>query len=175
VEDAEREALSEQHGKGIREPLDEDDALVRLLLEAQHERACRPRPEPADGTPPRNSAFTEFVRRTERRLAQQVLPMVRGDVHQAEDVVQETYLRVWRGLAKFDPSKLAGGGPFAWLTTIAHNTAVSLSRRRRPVACSSLGAADGLGLPDPAAPEPGPSARRKTTNATTPCIAPWPS
>jgi RNA polymerase sigma-70 factor (ECF subfamily) len=154
--------LSEQHGTGDRQQTGgEGDLLVRLLQEAQHERATRPRPDQAGspaGTPPRNSAFTKFVRLTEQRLAQHVLPLVRGDVHQAEDVVQETYLRVWKGLARFDPAKLTKGDPFAWLVKIAHNTAVSLARRRRPVPTSSVGAAAGApALPEPVAPEAGPA------------------
>lgn len=151
--------MSKQHGTGNPTQFDEADDLVRLLLEAQHERATRSPPGPGGappGTPPRQPAFPRFVRLTERRLAQHVLPLVHGDVHQAEDVVQETYLKVWKGLAQFDPAKLTRGDAFAWLVRIAHNTAVSLARRRRPVSGSSLGAGPGRGFPDPAAPDAGP-------------------
>ena len=147
--------MSEQHGTGHLTQWDEDD-LVRLLLAAQRERAGGGSPGPPDGTPPRQPAFTRFIRLTERRLAQHVLGLVHGDVHQAEDVVQETYLKVWKGLARFDPARLTRGDAFAWLVRIAHNTAVSLARRRRPVPCGNPGAAPGRCVPEPASPEAGP-------------------
>jgi RNA polymerase sigma-70 factor, ECF subfamily len=53
-----------------------------------------------------------------------------GSFHDADDALQETFLRAWRGLARYEPrSPLA-----AWLQTIATNvclTAIARRRRRR--------------------------------------------
>jgi RNA polymerase sigma-70 factor (ECF subfamily) len=156
--------LSEQHATGSREPFGfEALDLARLLLCAQSERAAAGPPRAAAVPLPRKSAFAEFVERTQHRLAQQVLPMVRGDVHRAEDVVQETYLKVWKALPQFDPARLARRDPFAWLLKIARNTAISQGRRRRPSLRGSLTAmsGDAPGGPgiEPETPEPGPVAR----------------
>jgi RNA polymerase sigma-70 factor (ECF subfamily) len=137
--------------------------LARLLLCAQSERAATGPLRPVADALPRKSAFAEFVERTQHRLAQQVLPVVRGDVHRAEDVVQETYLKVWKALPQFDPAKLARRDPFAWLLKIARNTAISQGRRRRPTLRGTLTGpggdiGPGRGI-EPEAPEPGPVTR----------------
>lgn len=46
----------------------------------------------------------------------------------AEDLVQDTLLRAYRGMDTFD-----GRHPRAWLLTIMRNTQVNRTRRRRPV------------------------------------------
>jgi RNA polymerase sigma-70 factor (ECF subfamily) len=45
----------------------------------------------------------------------------------AEDLVQETLVRAWRGMERFD-----GRHPRAWLLTILRNTNMSMHRRQRP-------------------------------------------
>jgi len=55
-----------------------------------------------------------------------VLPMVNGDLHAAEDVVQETLLRGWQHATELNPEH-AG----SWLHTVARNLAVSAFHRRR--------------------------------------------
>lgn len=45
----------------------------------------------------------------------------------AEDLVQETLLRAYRGIANFD-----GAHPRAWLLTIMRNARMNSTRRRRP-------------------------------------------
>jgi RNA polymerase sigma-70 factor (ECF subfamily) len=51
-----------------------------------------------------------------------------GDVHLAEELVQDTFMNVWRGATSFDPSRAS----FAtWLYRVTRNRAVDLARRRR--------------------------------------------
>jgi RNA polymerase sigma-70 factor (ECF subfamily) len=50
-----------------------------------------------------------------------------GSWADAEDLVQETLVRAWRSLDRFD-----GRHPRAWLLTILRNTNVNMHRKRRP-------------------------------------------
>jgi RNA polymerase sigma-70 factor (ECF subfamily) len=71
-------------------------------------------------------AFEEVVRRTHRHVYTQALRLV-GDPQEAEDVAQEAYLRVYRGLAGF-----RGDAQFeTWLYRIVSNAAMSHLRKRR--------------------------------------------
>lgn len=55
-----------------------------------------------------------------------VLPLVNGDRHAAEDVVQETMLRAWRNRAELIPEQTG-----SWLHAVARNVAISSYHRRR--------------------------------------------
>jgi len=61
------------------------------------------------------------------RLALGLAYRVLGDRGQAEDVVQEAFLSVWRRAASFDARR---GSPRGWLTTIVHNAAIDRRRGR---------------------------------------------
>ena len=70
-----------------------------------------------------------------------------NDVGQAEDVVQESFLAVWRHAARYDPAK---GRPRTWLLTIVHHRAINQVRGR--LAPGQLAALDD-GLLDARQPE----------------------
>jgi RNA polymerase sigma-70 factor (ECF subfamily) len=52
-----------------------------------------------------------------------------SDPDLAEDLVQETFTRIWRSAARFDSSRGSAAG---WVMTIARNAAVDTHRRRPP-------------------------------------------
>lgn len=55
--------------------------------------------------------------------ATQVASVVLLDASHIEDVVQETYLRLWRSAKNYQPSS---GTPFAWFLTIVRNCALNV-------------------------------------------------
>jgi RNA polymerase sigma-70 factor (ECF subfamily) len=67
-----------------------------------------------------------WMARYRRPLVGFVLPLVNGDVHAAEDVVQETMLRAWQHAPHLSPD-----GEGSWLHTVARNIAISAHHRRR--------------------------------------------
>lgn len=54
-----------------------------------------------------------------------VLLRMLGDSTRAEEVLQDTFLRVWRSAGDYDPSK---GRPFTWMVNIARNRAIDMLR-----------------------------------------------
>lgn len=50
-----------------------------------------------------------------------------NDRGMAEELVQDTFVKVWRGAGRFDPDR---GSPRAWIYSIARNSAIDLKRRR---------------------------------------------
>ncbi len=83
----------------------------------------------ADGD---QAAFREFYDRTSAKLFGIILRILveRGE---AEDVLQEVYVTVWRKAAEFDPARAS---PVTWASTIARNRAIDRFRARgsRPTA-----------------------------------------
>lgn len=72
------------------------------------------------------AAFPLLYRRYERRLLAFLVPYV-GDLALAEDLLQETFLRVFRQRASYEPR----GAFRTWLFAIARNLALDHFRRRR--------------------------------------------
>jgi RNA polymerase sigma-70 factor (ECF subfamily) len=72
------------------------------------------------------ACFEELVRRFQSPLLHFLIRRV-GSRHDAEDLVQDTFLAAYRGLGQY-----RGSGRFStWLFTIANRIAVSRGRRRR--------------------------------------------
>jgi RNA polymerase sigma-70 factor (ECF subfamily) len=58
-----------------------------------------------------------------------------GDASEAEDVVQDTFLRVWQQANRY---QARGVKPGTWLYRIAHNLCIDRLRRRRPGDAAAL-------------------------------------
>ncbi len=71
-------------------------------------------------------AYRELIARYERQVYSLTLRMVRQR-EDAEDLTQETFVRMFKALARYDPAR-----PFpAWLFTIAARLSIDQLRRRR--------------------------------------------
>lgn len=78
-------------------------------------------------TAERDEAFREYVV-PELEVLLRVARRLTGDKHLAEDMVQETLLRAYRAIDRFD-----GRYPRAWLLTILRNTTKNHWRKRKRV------------------------------------------
>ena len=72
-----------------------------------------------------SAAFEEVMRMTERRVAQ-IAWSVLGDADDVKDALQDTFLRLFRHLKRYDESR----DLMAWVTRIAVNVCRDLLRRR---------------------------------------------
>jgi len=70
-------------------------------------------------------AFRELVERFEGPLFALLVRIVRRP-EVAEELAQESFVKAWRALARFDPQRRFS----SWLFKIAHNTALDALRRR---------------------------------------------
>jgi RNA polymerase sigma factor (sigma-70 family) len=73
------------------------------------------------------AAFATLYERTSPHLFAVVLRINR-DRAQAEDILQEVYVNVWRAASSFDAAQ---SQPLTWLTRIARNRAIDSLRRSR--------------------------------------------
>ena len=93
-------------------------------------------------------AFAELYQLTKSRLYAITLALLRQQ-DAAEDVLQETYLAVWRTAGQYQP----GRAPvMVWLMAIARHRAIELLRQRRRRAAETHAeslAEDALQIPDP--------------------------
>ncbi len=72
------------------------------------------------------AAFEQLYSATRAKLYGVVLRILkRHDL--ADEVIQETYLRIWGNAASFDP---ALSSPITWMVAIARNRAIDLVRKR---------------------------------------------
>lgn len=69
-------------------------------------------------------AFRELVERFHRPVYALLVRIVRQS-ELAEDLAQETFLKAWKGLGRFDPARKFS----SWIFKIAHNTALDELRR----------------------------------------------
>lgn len=74
----------------------------------------------------RDLAFREYVL-PELQLLHAMAMRLTGNPHEAEDLVQDTLLRAYRALHRFD-----GRYPRSWLLTILRNTNINRARKKRP-------------------------------------------
>jgi RNA polymerase sigma-70 factor (ECF subfamily) len=89
----------------------------------------------------------------DERFAAEALPLFRalyatarrltGNVQDAEDLVQETYLRGFRAFDRFEP----GTNLRAWLYSILHNCRADALRKRKPMRLAEEPLEDGPALP----------------------------
>lgn len=103
------------------------------------------------------SAFERIVRRYERPIVG-LLVRLTGDRALAEELAQDTFVKAFRNLSAFDPSRRLS----SWLFRISHNAGVDALRRasaaqNRP---ASLVGSEALPTDLPAPPEPDPVERR---------------
>jgi RNA polymerase sigma-70 factor (ECF subfamily) len=84
-----------------------------------------------------------------------VLLRILGKPELADDVMQETYLKVWKMAGKFDPTIAS---PITWMVAIARNRAIDIVRKKADVSVEDSPEAMGV-----AAEAPPPLARREMT------------
>ncbi|OYU16077.1 MAG: RNA polymerase subunit sigma [Alphaproteobacteria bacterium PA4] len=77
----------------------------------------------ADGD---QAAFQDFYNRTSAKLFGIILRIL-AERGEAEDVLQEVYVTVWRKAAEFDAARAS---PVTWVATIARNRAIDRLRAR---------------------------------------------
>ena len=73
------------------------------------------------------AALHQVYERTSAKLMGICLRILH-DRNEAEDVLQEVYISVWRRAGTFDPAR---SSPLTWLSTIARNKAIDRLRARR--------------------------------------------
>ncbi|MEA2953662.1 MAG: polymerase sigma-70 factor, subfamily [Alphaproteobacteria bacterium] len=108
------------------------------------------------------AAFEQLYAATRAKLFGVVLRILRRH-DLADEVIQETYLKVWRNAGQFDPRLST---PITWMVAIARNRAIDLVRRRTEASIEEEPEAM-----DVAAESPNPLARRELTEELTRLLA----
>lgn len=89
-------------------------------------------------------AFCALYDRTSAKLFGVLLRML-GDRAEAEDALQEVYIKVWRGAPRFARGRAS---PMSWLIAIARNHAVDRLRSRAAALRQADGDAEAEAVPD---------------------------
>src|ERR671919_726762 len=105
--------------------------------------APRPLPAPSDWTPP---SWDEVVREHSARVFRLAYRLT-GNQHDAEDLTQDVFIRVFRSLSTYTPGTFEG-----WLHRITTNLFLDMVRRRQRIRFDALGddAAERLSGREPA-------------------------
>ena len=103
------------------------------------------------------SAFAPLYQATSAKLFGVALRILRNR-QQAEEVLQEAYIRIWRHAADYRPEK---GTPMTWMITIARNRALDRRRQQKP----ELLLDEAVARDETADPEPSPLARAISNEA----------
>ncbi len=98
-----------------------------MTEQTRPEERAPSRADVATDDAPRDAAFRRYVE-PELEVLLRVARRLTGDTSDAEDIVQDTLVRAYRALHRFD-----GRHPRAWLLTILRNTWKNSLRKRRPV------------------------------------------
>ncbi len=94
-----------------------------------------------------HEAFQRLYAATSAKLYGVVLRILRrGDL--AEEVLRDTYLRVWRGASEFNPAEAT---PITWMVAMARNQALDIARKKSNVGMGEepLGMDSGSDMPEP--------------------------
>jgi RNA polymerase sigma-70 factor (ECF subfamily) len=117
----ESEAVDPRHA--VNTPHPEASNREQRIREAEEDRALIAKAQRGDG-PARALAFRQLVERHQRRAFAIAFGLVR-DENDAREIVQEAFLRVYKGLATFEGSSSF----FTWLYRIVTNLAIDLMRK----------------------------------------------
>ena len=112
-------AAAKSATQNVNSPTARASNLEARRLEAEQDRALIEAAQKGD-----RAAFRQLVDRHQRRAFAIALGMVR-DEHDARDLVQEAFLRVYRGLDRFQ----GGSSFFTWFYRIVTNLAIDFMRK----------------------------------------------
>jgi RNA polymerase sigma-70 factor (ECF subfamily) len=73
-------------------------------------------------------SFSTLYDETSGKIFAVILRMVRSRA-EAEDILQDVYLRVWSNAAQYEPGRVA---PWTWMITIARNRTIDILRAGKP-------------------------------------------
>ena len=83
------------------------------------------------------AAFAELYERTSAKLFGICLRILK-DRNEAEDILQDVYVNVWRRADRFDPERAS---PITWLAVLARNCAIDRLRAQGPRQIETIDAA----------------------------------